>query len=116
MLSSIPTESVCDQESIFWQTLLGSQLKPVTVELQKSSKEIGHKLKTLRNSALTIILLINIMWIILFYTVTLPQLENYKLPKKAFQLLFLAVYGLIILASFVAMVFHRLLMLIQFSR
>ena len=93
---------------------MNRELKPVTVRLQQASKEIGQKLKALRNSTLALMLLINIMWIILLYTVTLPQLLKYGLPERAFQLLFLAVYGFIVMVSFVAMLAHRFLMLIQY--
>ena len=114
-LSRIPTISIHDDdEEAFWAKILAKELKPVTVRLQQASKEIGQKLKALRNSTLALILLVNIMWIILLYTVTLPQLVMYGLPERAFQTLFLAVYGFIVLVSFVAMLVHRFLMLIQF--
>lgn len=103
-----------DKEVKFWKKILNKELKPVTVHLQQASKEIGQKLKSLRNSTLTIMFIINMMWIILLYTVTLPQLVKYGLPDRAFQLLFLAVYGVIVLVSFVAMLMHRFLMLIHF--
>ena len=114
-LKDLPTLSFRDDESTFWEGLLRNELRPVTTHLQHTSKEdIGQKLKTLRNSTLTVFLLINIMWIILLFTVKLPQLKSYKLPEKAFQLLFLAVYGFIVLVSFLAMLVHRFLMLVQF--
>ena len=103
-----------DKEAKFWKEILSKELKPVTVHLQQASKEIGQKLKSLRNSTLTIMFIINMMWIILLYTVTLPQLVKYGLPDRAFQLLFLSVYGVIVLVSFVAMLMHRFLMLIHF--
>ena len=113
-LTMIPTLSVRDREAQFWGRILSRELKPVTLRLQQTSREIGQKLKDLRNSTLAIMLLVNIMWIILLYTVTLPQLVKYELPERAFQLLFLAVYGFIILVSFFAMLAHRFLMLIHF--
>jgi hypothetical protein len=54
------------------------------------------------------------MWIILLYTVEVPHLGKHDLPERAFHLLFLAVYGFIVLVSFAAMLIHRFLMLIQF--
>ena len=115
-LSDVVPESIedKDKEARFWKRLVSNELHPVTVRLQQTSKEIGQKLKALRNSTLALIFLINIMWIILLYTVTLPQLVKYGLPERAFQLLFLAVYGFIILVSFAAMLVHRFLMLIHF--
>ena len=103
-----------DEETKFWSDILTKELKPVTVRLQQTSKEIGQKLDSLRNSTLAIILLVNIMWLLLLYTVTFPQLGTYGLTDRAFQLLFLGIYGIIIILSFVAMVLHRFIMLMQF--
>ena len=110
----MPAPSIEDDEAKFWRAILSKELKPVTVRLQQTSKEIGQKLKSLRNSTLAMIVLVNILWIILLYTVTFPQLKKYDLPERAFQLLFLAVYGIIILVSSLAMLAHRFLMLMQF--
>ena len=103
-----------DEETQFWSKILSKELKPVTVRLQQASKEIGQKLKSLRNTTLAIILLVNIMWLVLLYTVTFPQLEAYGLTDRVFQLLFLGIYGIIIFLSFVAMLLHRFIMLMQF--
>ena len=107
--------SIHDEESLFWIDILSKELKPVTHQLQQTSTDIiGQKLKTLRNASLGIFLLINLMWIVLLYSLTFPQLEKYNLPEQAFQLLFLAVYGFIFLMSFVAMLMHRCIMLMHF--
>ena len=103
-----------DEETKFWSDILSKELKPVTVRLQQASKEIGQKLDSLRNSTLAFILLVNIMWLLLLYTVTFPQLGAYGLTDRAFQLLFLGIYGIIIILSFFAMVLHRFIMLMQF--
>jgi hypothetical protein len=103
-----------DDESLFWANLTSNELKPVMFQMQQTSADIDHKLKTLRNTTLGIFLLVNIMWIVLLYTVTFPQLMNYHLPEQIFQLLFLAVYGLIFFISFVAMLAHRCIMLMHF--
>lgn len=102
-----------DEETTFWTKLLSKQLKPVSVQLQQTN-ELGLKLKSLRNSTLATILLINIMWLVLLYTLTFPRLVKYNLPEQAFQLVFLGTYGIIILVSFVAMIIHRFVMLMHF--
>ena len=112
-ISFIPMVDMPKEEVEFWERVMSNELKPITVRLQQTSKVIGQKLKSLRNSTLAVILLINIVWIILLYTVTFPQLEKYNLPQKAFQLVFLAVYGIIIVVSFFAMLAHRLVMLMH---
>ena len=113
-VKNIPVVSIQDEESLFWQNILSKELKPITIQLQQTSTDIGQKLKTLRNTTLGVILLINVMWIVLLFIITFPQLEKYNLPKQALQLLFLAVYGFIFLISFVAMLAHRCIMLIHF--
>ena len=113
-VNRILAASSTEEERKFWDKHLSAELKPVTVRLQQTSKEIGRKLKDLRNATLALILLVNIMWIILLYTVTFPQLVKYNLPEKAFQLLFLAVYGIIIVVSFFAMLAHRFVTLMHF--
>ena len=105
---------VRDEESLFWENILSNELKPVTFQLQQTSMDIEQKLKSLRNTTLGIGLLINIMWIVLLYTVTFSQLKKYDLPEEAFQLVFLAVYVFIILISFMAMLAHRCIMLMHF--
>ena len=103
-----------DEESLFWANLSSNELEPVMFQMQQTSADIDQKLKTLRNTTLGIFLLVNIMWIVLLYTLTFPQLMDYHLPEKIFQLLFLAVYGLIFFISFVAMLAHRCIMLMHF--
>ena len=105
------TESL---EGEFWLNLVSDKLKPATIRSRDSGRELGEKLKSLRNTTLAFLFLGNIMWIILLYTVTFPHLSNYGLPEAAFQLLFLAVYGVIILLSFVALLVHRMIMLMHY--
>lgn len=112
-MKQLEPDNVWDEETNFWNSILSKELKPVAVRLQKTN-EIGQKLKSLRNSTLAIIFLINITWLILLYTLTFPHLVSYHLPEQAFQLLFLGTYGIIIFVSFVAMILHRFVTLIHF--
>ncbi len=54
------------------------------------------------------------MWIVLLISLTFWQLELYDIDPRAFQLLFLAVYGLIILIQFFTMLAHRAVTLIHY--
>jgi len=54
-----------------------------------------------------VLLLTNVMWIVFLYTLVFPQLTKYNLPDRAFSLLFLAVFSVIIVIQFIAMIFHR---------
>ena len=87
-------------------------LKPESANLGKV-EELREKLKDLRNLALLVLLLINIMWIVFLYTLIFPQLTQYNLPDRAFSLLFLAIFAVIIIIQFVAMMFHRFITLVH---
>ena len=93
-------------EADFWERKIKESLEPVSVNLTQID-ELKVKLRTLRNAALVVLLIINIMWIVLLYSLTFDQLEKYKVPTKAFELLFLVVYLVIISLQFLAMVMHR---------
>ena len=100
-------------EADFWEDLIHRKLKPVTVRFTQID-DIKDMLKSLRNSILALLLLVNLMWIILLYTLQFVQLEEYGLDSRAFQTLFLAVYGFIIAVQFVALVFHRGVTLVHY--
>lgn len=100
-------------EADFWDDLIHRKLKPVTVRFTLID-DIKDMLKSLRNSILAVLLLINLTWIILLYTLQFPQLEDYGLEPRAFQLLFLAVYSIIIAVQFVALVCHRGVTLVHY--
>ena len=94
----------CTEEE-FWM-MLAKTLKPESVSLS-DVEELKQKLRNLRNLSVLIIFLINVMWIVFLYTLVFPQLSKYNLPDKAFSLLFLFIFSVIVLIQFVAMIFHR---------
>ena len=95
-----------DVEMAFWYQQLDLALYPIPDSLSQTSS-LKDELKYLRNSVLIAILLVNLMWIILLYLLTIDELETLGLTNKFLSLLFLAVYGLILIIQFVAMLFHR---------
>ena len=99
-------------EYLFWERLAENTLKPESANLGKV-EELKEKLKNLRNLALLVLLLSNIMWIVFLYTLVFPELTDYNLPDRAFSLLFLAIFSVIILIQFVAMLFHRFVTLVH---
>ncbi len=101
------------READFWENLVHTTLKPVRVRLTQID-DLKDNLRTLRNSTLAIILLVNLMWIILLYTLTFSSLTQYNLPDRAFSLLFLAVYGFVIVIQFVALICHRVVTLVHY--
>lgn len=92
-------------EDKFW-IKLANTLKPESANLSKV-EELKEKLRNLRNLSVLIIFLVNVMWIVFLYTLVFPQLTKYNLPDKAFSLLFLFIFSVIVLIQFVAMIFHR---------
>ena len=93
-------------ENSFWVKLVKDKLQPESANLGKTD-ELKQKLKDLRNLSVLIIFLINVMWIVFLYSLVFPQLTKYNLPDKAFSLLFLFVFGFILLVQFLAMLVHR---------
>ena len=102
-----------EEENKFWETLIKDKLKPETVRFTPID-DLKANLKSLRNSVLAILLLVNIMWIILLYTLEFSQLIDYGFESRAFQTLFLAVYGIIIVIQFVTLLCHRSVTLVHY--
>ena len=94
------------EENRFWAKLVQTTLKPESANLGKV-EELKEKLRNLRNLSVLIVFLINVMWIAFLDTLVIPQLSKYGLPEKAFSLLFLILFSIIILIQFIAMLFHR---------
>jgi len=99
------------EENTFWSKLV-EKLAPESANLGKV-EELKEKLRNLRNISLLVLLLTNIMWIVFLYTLIFPQLTKYNLPDRAFSLLFLAIFSIIILIQFCAMLFHRFTTLVH---
>ena len=102
------------KEKDFWNDLIKDrQLKPISEQFV-SQEKVKKSLRSLRNFSLAVLFFVNIMWVIVMYTVQFPRLELYGLNDRAFQLLFLAVYSFIIIIQFIAMIFHRVITLIHY--
>ena len=102
----------CEKENEFWEKLAKDKLQPESANFSKV-EELKEKLKSLRNFSLLVLLLTNIMWIVFLYTLVFPQLTDYNLPDRAFSLLFLSVFSVIIVIQFIAMIFHRFVTLLH---
>lgn len=100
-------------ESEFWKQLIGRKLKPVSQKFTQI-KDIQKSLQNLRNSTLAILLLVNLMWIVLLSSLQFWQLERYNIDPRAFQLLFLAIYGFILIIQFFTMLAHRGVTLVHY--
>ena len=113
ILDNMTETSLEHEEEEFWKKLIAKHLKPIPTQLT-SMEEVKKSLRNLRNVSLVGLFLVNIMWIIVMYTVKFPQLEIYGFDARAFQLLFLAVYGFIIILQFIGMVCHRGVTLVHY--
>ena len=102
------------KEAKFWKDLVDVSLKPISIRFQGQIKDMKESLRGLRNTILGALFLINIMWIVLLYTLQFPELEDYGLDSRAFQLLFLAVYGFIIIVQFITLICHRIVTLVHY--
>ena len=102
-------------EAEFWETLIQEKLRPISQKfMQNSNKDVLKSLESLRNSVLGGLLLVNLMWIVLLSTLTFWQLGQYNIDPRAFQLLFLSVYGIIIVIQFFTMLAHRAVTLVHY--
>lgn len=107
-------ESTNKKEADFWVSLIHRNLKPVSVRFQGQVEDLKKSLRNLRNAVLAVLFLINIMWIALLFTLDFPELLDYGIDSRGFQLLFLGVYGFIIIVQFITLVFHRVVTLIHY--
>ena len=116
IVDGLPTfslETREDKEFKFWTKLIKDKLKPVALKFTQV-KDVQKSLESLRNLVLAVLLLVNMMWIVLLGSLTFWQLQKYGIEPQAFQLLFLAVYGLIIIIQFFTMLAHRAVTLIHY--
>ena len=95
-----------EAETNFWRCLIKTTLKPVPQKFLHNA-DVQKSLEGLRNFMLALLLLVNLMWIVLLTSMQFWQLEVYNIDPHAFQLLFLGVYGFIIVIQFFTMLAHR---------
>ena len=114
-IDNLPIEDISPKEAKFWnQEDIRKVLKPISVQFQGQVKDLKQSLRSLRNTTLGVIFLINIMWIVLLYSLSFPELENYGFDKRGFQLLFLAVFSFIIFVQSIALICHRVVTMVHY--
>ena len=112
-LPEVDIATLNKDEARFWEGLIEHTLKPVTIRFTQIGS-IQQALRSLRNMVLILLLLVNCMWIILLFTLDFPQLTDYGLDPRGFQLLFLAVYGFIIIVQFITLLCHRAVTVVHY--
>ena len=96
------------EEHDFWTEKIETTLGPVPEGLTEAA-ELKDSLESLRNHTLIAMLLINLIWIVLFFTLTFSELNGINIDPKVLIIVFLAVYGVILIIQFVTMLMHRLI-------
>lgn len=108
-----PTAALDDEETAFWLYWIDHVLFPTPDSLTQADT-LCDDLKFLRNSAIIAMFLVNLIWLVLLYLLKFAELETYGLNSNLLGLLFLAVYGLLLVSQFVAMLLHRLVTLAHY--
>ncbi|CAH1251633.1 HAS3 [Branchiostoma lanceolatum] len=99
------------QESAFWEKLRKEKLSP-DLGMFTSDVDLKQKLIGLRNSALVVLLVVNVLWItIMMVLSSRPALQ--VLGQNPMGFLSLAVFGLVQVIQFLAMLYHRLITLLH---
>ena len=101
------------EESNFWEEMLKKTLRPVPEEVMQAA-ELKTGLNNLRNSTLVAVFLFNLIWIVLFLTLTFTELEALNINSEVLIIVLLGVYGLILVIQFVMMVIHRFITLTHY--
>ena len=79
-------------------------------------KKIEESLSTLRNTSLAALLVVNLLWILLLYTIEFVEIHGYIEPfgVKTLELVFLSLYALLLFIQFAAMIIHRIITLVHY--
>ncbi|XP_072906264.1 chitin synthase chs-2-like [Hemitrygon akajei] len=113
-------DSLEEDESLFWSKLIQVYLKPLS-EDKYYLKTIKRELLTLRNKALFLYLMINLLWLVGSFLLQLvtdgiisPKLahngtvvKNEYLKIQPLTFVFLAIFAFVIFIQFLAMLYHR---------
>ena len=113
VLKKIEETSLEYEEKNFWEETLKKTLRPVPEEAMQAT-ELKRGLNNLRNSTMVAVFLFNLIWIVLFLTLTFTELEALNINSEVLIIVLLGVYGLILVIQFVMMVIHRFITLTHY--
>ena len=117
------THELCKEELEFWSNLVGNPppkdskwenkrdrglLKPEAAHLNPDTDVLKKQLEDLRNSMVIALLLINVIWMSMIFSLQLPFLAQWGIQEDAFPVVFLAIYFVILIIQFVALLVHRM--------
>nr|XP_019954494.1 PREDICTED: uncharacterized protein LOC109636909 [Paralichthys olivaceus] len=115
-------------EQDFWNKLLERYLKPI-VDVKAHQDEVTRELKSLRNKAVFLYFIINVLWVVatFFLQAIGNDVISIKIPKyytngsesgdylkvEPLSLMFLLSFAVLLLIQFLAMLYHRIYTLIH---
>ena len=108
-----PPVALDSEEVAFWMYRIDHVLYPTPDSLTQADT-LRDDLLSLRNSAIMAMLLINLIWLVGLYLLKITKLESFGLNSNLLGLLFIAVYGLLLVSQFCAMLLHRLVTLAHY--
>ena len=97
----------------FWKKKVETTLRPIPEGLTRTN-ELKHSLNNLRYAVLIGIFFINLIWILLFHTFTFEELKVINVNPQVLIIVFLGIYGVILLIQFVTMIVHRFVTLAHY--
>lgn len=102
------TSALNKDETSFWESLANGVLRPAP-NIIYQEVELRREFRLLKKNVLLALFLVNMVWMILLYSSSLPQLRQYNINTKLFATIFLSVYGGLLLVQFVNMICHRII-------
>ncbi|CAL8243471.1 unnamed protein product [Lota lota] len=117
-----------EDENDFWVKLIERYLTPIT-ETEAHKQEVSRELKSLRNKAVFLYFIINVLWVVatFFLQAIGSDVISIKIPKyfpngtesgenlkvEPLSLMFLLSFAVLLVVQFLAMLYHRIYTLIH---
>ncbi|XP_037341431.2 chitin synthase 1 [Pungitius pungitius] len=127
-LTAPQIKNLDEGEQDFWNKLLERYLTPI-VDTKAHTEEITRELKSLRNKAVFLYFIINVLWVVATYflqaigtdvlSIKIPKLfpngteTGQNLNVEPLSLMFLFSFAILLIIQFVAMLYHRVYTLIH---
>ncbi|KAM8763421.1 chitin synthase 1 [Acanthopagrus schlegelii] len=127
-LTAPQVQKLDEGEQDFWIKLIERYLKPI-VETKAHQEEVTRELKSLRNKAVFLYFIVNILWVVatFFLQAIGNDVISIKIPKyipgknitgeylkvEPLSLMFLLSFAVLLLVQFLAMLYHRVYTLIH---
>ena len=108
-----PMKKLEGNECDFWMEKIATTLQPIPERLT-GIDDLKKRLTNLRNGAVIGMFFINLIWIMLFLTLTFQELETLNINPQVLIVVFIGVYGVILLIQFITMVIHRFVTLAHY--